>query len=228
MTTRRVRNVPKPAVMPMDREKWMAKLPLSTFVNAYYQHRDLQRFEDIRRVLMVGPGQGLATQVLRWRGYAVTTLDIDHTFRPDVTGSVHDMSVFNDKEFDAVVASHVLEHLPEPYLDSAMAEIARGGRYALIYLPVHGLHFQLRLRSNLRDSDLSLILDVPRHWARPDGITPRYMGGQHYWEVGLKDFKKADLVLRMSRFFEVIDSYRNRDWLPSHNFVLRAKQLVSP
>jgi hypothetical protein len=54
------------------------------------------------------------------------------------------------------------------------------------------------------------------------------MGGQHYWEVGLKGFKKADLVRRMSTFFEVIDSYRNRDWLPSQNFVLRAKDLATP
>jgi hypothetical protein len=227
MTSRRDRDFPWPAVMPVDRERWMAELPLSAFVNAYYQYRDLQRFGDVRRLLMVGPGQGLATQVLRWKGYAVTTLDIDDTFQPDVTASVHDMSMFKSSEFDAVVASHVLEHLPESYLDSAMAEIARVGRYALIYLPVHGAHFQMRLRSNLRDSDLSLVVDVPRHLERPDGITPRYMGGQHYWEVGLKGFKKVDIVRRMSKFFDVIDCYRNRDWLPSQNFVLRARRFES-
>jgi SAM-dependent methyltransferase len=219
--------MPKPSVMPVDREKWLAELHLSNFVNAYYQYRDLHRLQGLKRLLIVGPGQGLATEILRWRGYEVTTFDIDEGFHPDVIGSVHDMSVFNEKEFDAVVASHVLEHLPEAYLDSAMAEIARVGRYALIYLPVHGAHFQMRLRSNLRDSDLSLVVDVPRHLERPDGITPRYMGGQHYWEVGLKGFKKVDIVRRMSKFFDVIDCYRNRDWLPSQNFVLRARRFES-
>src|ERR671910_579671 len=102
--------VPQPAVMPVDRERWLQHLDLSNFVNAYYQYRDLQRLENCQSVLIVGPGQGLATEVLKWRGYRVTTLDIDHTFKPDVVGSVHDMPMFDDLGFDAVIASHVLEH----------------------------------------------------------------------------------------------------------------------
>ncbi len=230
MSTRRNRNrdVPSPSVMPVDREQWAAELNLSNFVNAYYQYRDLQRFEGIKRVLIVGPGQGFSTQVLRWRGYHVTTFDIDETFHPDVIGSVHDMSGFKDKAFDAVVASHVLEHLPEPYLDSSLREISRVGRYALIYLPVHGAHTQIRLRSNFRDIDLSMILDLFNYFDSPDGVTPRYMEGQHYWEVGMRGFRKSDLVRRMSRFFHVLGSYRNRDWLPSQNFILRCKEITQP
>lgn len=215
---------PVPSVMPVDREKWAAELNLSNFVNAFYQYRDLQRFEGVKRVLIVGPGQGFSTQVLCWRGYHVTTFDIDETFHPDVIGSVHNMSGFKDKEFDVVIASHVLEHLPEPYLDSALREISRVGRYALIYLPVHGMYTQIRLRSNFRDIDLSITLDLFNYFSRPDGVTPRYMEGQHYWEVGMRGFRKADLIRRMSSFFHVLGSYRNRDWLPSQNFVLRCKE----
>jgi hypothetical protein len=49
------------------------------------------------------------------------------------------------------------------------------------------------------------------------------MSGQHYWEVGLKGFSVPDLIRRMERCFEVVDSYRNKDWLPSHNFILKSK-----
>ena len=66
---------------------------------------------------MVGPGQRLDTQVLQWRGYEVTTFDIDETFKPDMTGSVHDLSMFTDASFDVITASRVFEHLAEHYLD---------------------------------------------------------------------------------------------------------------
>ena len=94
----RTPTVPAPSVMPVDRERWRRQLDLSNFVNAYYQYRDVQRFGDSRRVLVVGPGQGLQTEVLRWRGHHVSTLDIDSTFEPDVVGSVHHMPMFADAQ----------------------------------------------------------------------------------------------------------------------------------
>ena len=84
-------------------------------MNAYYEYRDLQACGTGRRLLIVGSGQGLDTVVLRWRGYEVTRLDIDETFEPEVVGSVHDMHMFQAGAFDAVIASHVLEHFAEAY-----------------------------------------------------------------------------------------------------------------
>lgn len=216
------RRVPRPSVMPVDQEKWAAELHLSNFVNAYYQYKDLQRLGDCHSVLVIGPGQGVEVQILRWRGYRVTTFDIDPAFKPDVIGSVHDLSAFRNLQFDAVIASHVLEHIAEPYLDKALHEISRIGRFALIYLPVYGVHVQLRLRSNFRDFDTAVTLDF-RNWLhKPDGITARYMEGQHFWEVGMQGFRVRDLRKRISKYFDHISIYRNRDWLPSQNFVLRS------
>ncbi|MGP8320276.1 MAG: methyltransferase domain-containing protein [Methanosarcinaceae archaeon] len=127
--------VPKPTVMPVDRSDWAKQLGLSNFINAFYQFNDLQLFNDCRKVLVIGLGQGLERIVLKWRGYEVTTLDIDETFQPDYVGSVHDLQMFKDGQFDAVIASHILEHLAVPYLDFALGEIARVGRNAIIYLP---------------------------------------------------------------------------------------------
>ena len=215
--------IPTPSVMPVDPKKWGAELHFSNFVNAYYQYRDLRQLKGCRKVLVVGPGQGLDVQVLKWRGYEVVTYDIDEAFNPDYIGSAHDLGVFADNQFDVVVASHVLEHMPEPYLDQALREIARVAHYALIYLPVHGLHVQIRLRSNFRELDLSAILNLFNYFRRPDGITPRYMLQQHYWEVGMRGYRVRDLKRRLSQFFEILSVYRNRDWLPSQNFVLRSR-----
>lgn len=215
--------VPAPAVMPLDRAEWAKQLNLCNFVNAYYQYRDLQSLEGCRKVLLVGPGQGLDTEILRWRGYEVTTFDIDETFRPDLIGSIHDLGRFADGEFDAVIASHVLEHLPVSYLSQALKEIARVGRYALVYLPVHGRHMQLRVIPGFKGIDASFVFDLFNYFEKPDGIAPRYMAGQHYWEIGMRGWRVWDVEKRFSEYFDIRNSYRNKDWLPSYNFVLKSK-----
>jgi SAM-dependent methyltransferase len=218
------RSVPAPAVMPIDRETWAKVLSLSNFINSYYQYRDLQSLERVRRVLVIGPGQGLDTSVFRWRGYDVTTLDIDATFHPDFVGSVHDMSMFADGQFDVVTASHVIEHQAEPYLDSSLREIARVGRHALIYLPVAGRHAQLRLTPGVLGIDWSVIFDIFNYFHRPDGVTPRYCLQQHFWEIGMRGWRVKDVAHRLECHFEIMKHYRNCDWTVSYNFVLRSKR----
>lgn len=218
------RTVPGPAPMPLDRERWRSELNLSNFVNTYYQYRDLQRLPGCRSVLIAGPGQGLDTQVLRWRGYDVTTFDIDETFQPDHVGSVHDLSIFADARFDAVIASHVLEHMAVPYLEPALRELARVARFSLVYLPVHGRHVQTRFVPGIRGWDFSFVIDLFNPLRKPDGVTARYMQGQHFWEMGMRGFRLKDMLRRFESHFEILSSYRNRDWLPSHNFVLASRR----
>jgi hypothetical protein len=214
---------PAPAVMPVDRAAWKRELHLSNFTNAYYQYRDVRRCGDAKRLLIIGPGQGLDTQVFKWRGYEVTTFDIDDTFGPDVLGSVHDMQMFGDCQFDVAIASHVLEHLAVAYLDRALAELARVARFALVYLPVAGRHAQIRAMPGFKNIDLSIVLDLFNYFARPDGVTNPYCQGQHFWEIGRPGFTVREVRDRFARQFEIVDAYRNRDWTPSYNFILRSR-----
>jgi len=214
---------PQPGPMPIDHKQWLSQLDLSNFVNTYYQYRDIQRVGfDCKTILIIGPGQGFEKLVLEWKGYRITTFDIDDTFKADVTGSVHDLSMFKDGSYDVVIASHVLEHLAEPYLDSCLREISRVGRSALIYLPVHGRHMQVRLIPGFKGLDLSWVLDIYNYFEKPDGVTPKYMEGQHYWEVGMRGYRVKDLKRRLGKYFQILRCYRNRDWLPSQNFVLHS------
>jgi hypothetical protein len=216
--------IPEPTVMPVDRPEWFRQLHLSNFVNAYYEYRDLESLPNARRVLIVGPGQGLDVQVLRWRGYDVTTLDIDDTFQPDQVGSVHDLSRFADGHFDVVIASHVLEHFALPYLDQALAEIARVARYAIVYLPLHGRPAQVRIKLPFGGHDIPITFSLFNPFKKADGMTPRFMGGQHFWEIGLRGFRVRDVERRVSAHFKVLSKYRNQDWMGSYNFVLESKR----
>lgn len=208
--------------MPLDRKAWKQELELSNFVNTYCQYRDLNSLENVRRILIVGPGQGLDTHVLKWRQFEVTTFDIDETFDPDHLGSVHDLSMFHTQQFDAVIVSHVLEHLPVSYLDQALRELSRVARYSLIYLPVAGRHGLLRFRLGLRGVAWSIAWDFFNPFHRPDGLQPRYRDGQHFWEVGMRGFRVRDLRARFQPLFKILREYRNYDWIYSYNFVLRS------
>lgn len=210
--------------MPVDREAWARQLHLSTFVNTYYQYQDLMKLPGVKKLLVVGSGHGLDVLVFKWRGFQVETLDIDPVFRPDHVGSLHDLSAFGDEQFDVIVASHVLEHLAVTYLDRCLEEMARVARFALVYLPVAGRHSQIRLNLGIRGIDLSWEFDLFNWFHRPDGVTPRYQGGQHFWELGYSGFREPDLIARFSRYFHVLASYRNPDWIWSHNFRLASKR----
>ena len=215
-------DIPAPTVMPIDREKWAREIHLSNFINTYYQYRDLRLCGNVRKILIIGPGQGLDTFFLKWREYEVTTFDIDTTFNPDVIGSVHDLSMFENKSFDVIIVSHVLEHLAVPYLDLCLSELARVGKYSLVYLPLAGRHFQLRLKLDVKGIDVSCLFFLFNYFHRPDGITPRYCLKQHFWEVGFRGFRVKDLSKRMSKYFNVLSAYRNKDWNASMNFVLKS------
>lgn len=218
------KEIPAPSVMPVDREVWAGELHLSNFINTYYQYRDMQFCGDVKKLLIIGPGQGLDTLVSIWRGYEVTTFDIDETFNPDVLGSAHDLSMFETGSFDVVIASHVLEHLAVPYLDRCLSELARVGRYSILYLPVAGRHFQFRLKMDIKGFDFSCIFDLFNYFHKPDGITRRYCGGQHYWEIGMRGFRVREMIRRFSINFRVLSVYRNKDWLPSYNFILESNR----
>jgi SAM-dependent methyltransferase len=219
-----------PDVMPLDRERWRQQLHLSNFVNAYYQYRDVVPLIEglaAPRLLVIGPGQGLDTAVFRWKEMEVTTFDIDNTFKPDVLGSCHDMAMFGDAQFDVAIASHVMEHLPLPFLDMALSEVARVARHALIYLPVAGRANAMRLQLGFKGIDACATLDLLRFWERPRGDRPIYRAGQHYWEVGYRGFRVAQLCQRFERSFRVRQHYRNKHWLPSYNFVLDSRRHLS-
>ena len=213
-------SIPIPAAMAVDKKAWLSKLHISNFHNTYYQYRDASNLPDVRSILIIGPGQGLEAAVFRFCGYQVTTYDIDAELKPDIVGSVHRLEAFKNRQFDLIIASHVLEHLSFSYFGAAISEIARVGKHALIYLPYAGRHMDFRYRGV---REFALRINIPPFWRATSLEKPLYASGQHFWEVGLKGFGRKHIERRIGEHFDIIETYQNPDWLVSINFVLRSK-----
>ena len=94
----------------------------------------LLAYEDVHSVLDVGSGSGEHAQWMRDHGREVTTIDLVNE-NADYTGFFEDYK--NDKVFDAVWASHVLEHAPNVqwFIHNCMSLLRPDGLLAITVPP---------------------------------------------------------------------------------------------
>lgn len=217
---------PRVVKMPADAREYAGRFSVVNFINAYYQVRDCLAYQP-KTVLVVGLGVGLEPVLFRERfGLAVTTLDIDPEFGPDEVGSVHDLSRFGDQQFDVLLASHVLEHLPFSLFGTCLSEIARVAAHAVIYLPLAGRHLGLKLTHRQRQQEWDWLTTVPP-FRRISGEVMELQAGQHYWEIGYRGFSKGRIAGFLEACFLIDEAYQNREWHYSMNYRLTSR-LAAP
>lgn len=93
--------------------------------------------------LDAGSGRGPYHQLLLARCRSVTTMDVeDRARKVDVKGDIQAMQAFTDGEFDLVLCTQVLEHVPRPW--DAMSEFRRvlrpGGKLILTVPHLSAMH----------------------------------------------------------------------------------------
>jgi SAM-dependent methyltransferase len=129
-----------------------ARLVQTTLVPAVLEGTELDR-----RVLEIGPGPGLTTEVLAGVAPELTAIEIDPTLAKATRTRVPAAHVvqgdattmpFEDATFSAVVCLTMLHHLPDPELqDRLFAEVHRvlgpGGVFCGSDNPGRGLRFHL-------------------------------------------------------------------------------------
>lgn len=196
-------------------QSYRSNLSVVNFINAYFQVRDCLTFGP-ENVLIIGAGIGIEPAFLRHLGMQVTVVDLDPELRPDVVGSVEDLSGFDDMQFDVVICSHVLEHLPFECFESTLSEISRVGKNALIFLPIACLVPELSI-GILPLFKKIFRIPVPFSWKK------HLFNGEHYWELGTKGYSKSVVRARINDFFDILDEYHNPQWHYSYNFILKSK-----
>ena len=217
-----VKRIDEPKCMREPAELYANRYSVTNFINAYYQIRDCMVYKPAN-VLLIGVGTGIDSIILEHKfNLTVKTLDIDAGFKPDFVGSVHELSQFENQEFDVVIVSHVLEHLAFTYFDESLRQLSRVAKHAVLYLPYGGRHVEFKLRG------LAKFINI--HWLfnfKPkkhiDGISQVLCDNEHYWECGYKGFDIKNLKKKMSKYFVIDRCYQNKDWSYSLNFNLTAR-----
>ena len=181
----------------------------------YRQVREVMEFEP-ESVLEVGKGSGLVSTVLKSRGYALQSLDIDPSLNPDILGSVLEIPA-GDAVFDIVLCAEVLEHLPFEEFPKALSEIRRVAKKGVVLsLPHWGWVFHLRMKVPLLPR-----LDL---FGKLSGLKTHPPGGEHFWEIGKKGYPLSRVKSEIEKAgFLVRRCYMDAD-APYHRFFILDKR----
>lgn len=182
----------------------------------------------------IGTGTGFLPAILKQKGYAVKSLDVNPNLNPDIVGSITSIPL-KDSTFDIVSAFQVLEHLEFDNFERSISEMARvSKRYVVLSLPYFCLYLgigMLPFRSKYLDwiyiifNKRSASLDIVNF---DISIQLTFMGkvgmvSDHKWELGRKGFPKSKVEsVFSSKGLKIIKSF-HRQMYPYHFFYLLEK-----
>lgn len=140
-------------------------------------------------VVEVGGGKGYLAHLLRSEGVRVERVDLDVSLKPDTLADVRELP-FQDDAFDVACAFEVLEHLPFEEVPSALAELMRVARKAVV----------ISVPDDRRA--YPFLVSLPGI-GRFRFLLPRWMprkshtfDGEHYWEINTRQ-------VPLSRFLRI-------------------------
>lgn len=179
---------------------------VTRFISYFYQI-DLLRKLEPDNVLEIGIGNKTVANYLKQNGTKVDTCDFDKDLEPDYVGDIRNLP-FQDSSYDVVMACEILEHIPWEDVETALSELRRiSRRYALISIPYSTTGFELLLKFPL----LKRILGKP--WLDiflriSLSFLNMEFSGEHYWEMGRKNYPAKRIRSTLSKYFKVCKEIR--------------------
>ena len=154
------------------------------FASYYYQLKYVEKL-DPESFLEVGGGIGLLKKMIP-ESIKYFNVDISKELNPNVIATVEQLP-FKDNEFNLVGCFQVLEHLPFEKFSELLDELKRvSSKYVFISLPYanHKIMFEIYL-PKLGAKTVNILI--------PMFYKTHKFDGQHYWEIGKKDYQQKKI-----------------------------------
>jgi cyclopropane fatty-acyl-phospholipid synthase-like methyltransferase len=151
-----------------------------------------------KRILEIGPGNGIVTGLLRSMGFEVKTLDFDARVKPDYVASVTDAQALAPLagKFDLILACEIFEHIKyEDFIQAIqlLKSIAPKMIVSVPHTTVNSRFFHLAFKiPGIRRVSIS------KKWIYKK--IEHEFNGQHHWELGKRGFS----VVRICKDFNQI------------------------
>jgi len=113
---------------------WINDLESEIHFNWYYHQAELVYSNCTRdqKILEIGIGTGLLSDLLKKRGWDLITLDIDEEKRPDIVGNAVDFDYLANS-IDVVLAFEIFEHIPYSTFEKVVQKLAEAKVQAVYF-----------------------------------------------------------------------------------------------
>lgn len=189
------------------------------FISYHHQLRLIFNLgTQVKEILEVGIFNSLMTDLLRSKGYKVTTADIDRNLEPDIVLDLtSNFSIKKDK-YDAIVLFQVLEHLPYEQSEQALKKLAQATKkYLIISLPYNSQYCAIQLKFSLAKRSRYLLFSLPTFWSSQPKTD------EHFWELGLKGYPKERIHNSVAKAGLTIKQEFTDPMHPYHYFLVLEK-----
>lgn len=174
------------------------------FASYFYQLKEVLELNPAT-VLEVGVGDKVFGSFLKHNtNISYTSVDIAEDLHPDIVGDVLALP-FEDNAFDVVCIFEVLEHLPFEKFALALKELTRVAQKGIIIsLPHFGPPVRFLLKIPLFP-EIKFAFKIPV-------LKKHLFNGQHYFEIGKKNFELKKIVDILKQF-----GFLSKEYVPFEN-----------
>ena len=154
-----------------------------------------------KRILEIGPGDGVYGWYMQKNGIAYRTVDHADDIESDYKAELGSEKLpVEDNSYDFISAFQVLEHIEFEKIPEVLKELRRvSSKYVFLDIPQYGFHLNLAFK-------IPLLPYLQFHAVLPRPAKHTF-DGFHYWEIGKRGFARSKVRKLIEKEFKILEEF---------------------